>query len=163
MAYLAKVPVKDVLERFVTRKDYGNMEILKDSMRAHGRVLVPIILGRGCVLIKGSRRLRAARELEWESIDAIFIPTVSRTLGKSKQLSILLDLFLTAHPYSVDEQAEISAMMLHELEQERNQPAPEIEPHNLIPDGRYQRTEFESAPRTQVSRATRAQSILDKL
>lgn len=70
--YLAKVEIStiDIVERH--RKDFGNMEGLKQSIVAEG-LITPIALqkvGNRHRLLAGERRLRAVTELEWTAVDA---------------------------------------------------------------------------------------------
>lgn len=51
------------------RKDLGNLEPLKDSMRRYGQ-LNPITITQNYELIAGQRRLQSAKELGWSMINA---------------------------------------------------------------------------------------------
>ena len=54
------------------RQDLGDIEALKSSLRAYG-LLNPITLNRKYELIAGERRLQAAKQLGWTSINAVII------------------------------------------------------------------------------------------
>lgn len=56
------------------RKDMGNLDTLKDSMKRYG-LLNPITLTRNYELVAGQRRLEAAKQLGWSSIQANLIET----------------------------------------------------------------------------------------
>lgn len=56
------------------RKDMGNLDTLKDSMKRYG-LLNPITLTRNYELVAGQRRLEAAKQLGWTSIQANLIET----------------------------------------------------------------------------------------
>ena len=56
------------------RKDMGNLDTLKDSMKRYG-LLNPITLTRNYELVAGQRRLEAAKQLGWISIQANLIET----------------------------------------------------------------------------------------
>ena len=54
------------------RKDLGDLEPLKDSLRRYG-LLNPITIDSKNRLIAGERRLQAAKEIGWTNINAIII------------------------------------------------------------------------------------------
>lgn len=56
------------------RKNLGDLEPLKDSLKRYG-LLNPITLTKEYNLIAGQRRLEAARQLGWTTIDAVVIDT----------------------------------------------------------------------------------------
>ncbi len=58
------------------RRDLGDLEPLKDSMRTYG-LMNPITLNGRYELIAGERRLEAARELGWTSISAVIMDNLS--------------------------------------------------------------------------------------
>ncbi|MBP5402827.1 MAG: ParB N-terminal domain-containing protein [Treponema sp.] len=58
------------------RKDLGNLEPLKDSLRRYG-LLNPITIDGKNRLIAGERRLQAAKEIGWTNINAIIINNIS--------------------------------------------------------------------------------------
>ncbi len=59
------------------RKDPGNIESLKSSMKRVG-VIQPIVLDRSNNLIAGFRRLQAARALGWDAIEARIVDVPNR-------------------------------------------------------------------------------------
>ncbi len=70
------VPIKDIKIKKRVRKDLGNLEDLKDSLRNYG-LLNPITLNSRHELIAGERRLQAAIQLGWTSINANIIDNLS--------------------------------------------------------------------------------------
>lgn len=58
------------------RKDLGNLDDLKDSLRMYG-LLNPITLNRKYELIAGERRLQAAKQLGWTNINANIIDNLT--------------------------------------------------------------------------------------
>ncbi len=56
------------------RKNLGDLEPLKDSLKRYG-LLNPITLTKEYHLIAGQRRLEAARQLGWTTIDAVVVDT----------------------------------------------------------------------------------------
>ena len=63
------VQIKDIKIKKRVRKDLGNLEDLKDSLRTYG-LMNPITLNSKYELIAGERRLQAAIQLGWTSINA---------------------------------------------------------------------------------------------
>lgn len=55
------------------RHDMGDLESLKDSLKSLGQ-LNPIIVDDRLRLLSGERRLRAAKDLGWQFIDAKVMP-----------------------------------------------------------------------------------------
>ena len=70
------VPIKDIKIKKRVRKDLGNLEDLKDSLRTYG-LLNPITLNSRYELIAGERRLQAATQLGWTSINANIVDNLS--------------------------------------------------------------------------------------
>lgn len=70
------VPIKDIKIKKRVRKDLGNLEDLKDSLRIHG-LLNPITLNSKYELIAGERRLQSAIQLGWNTINANIINNIS--------------------------------------------------------------------------------------
>ena len=70
------VQIKDIKIKKRVRKDLGNLEDLKDSLRIYG-LMNPITLNRKNELIAGERRLQAAIQLGWTSINANIIDNIS--------------------------------------------------------------------------------------
>lgn len=70
------VPIKDIKIKKRVRQDLGNLEDLKDSLRTYG-LLNPITINRNYELIAGERRLQAATQLGWTSIQANVIDNLS--------------------------------------------------------------------------------------
>lgn len=52
------------------RKDLGDLEPLKDSLKRYG-LMNPITITKEYELIAGHRRLESARQLGWTTIDAV--------------------------------------------------------------------------------------------
>ncbi|MDR1785235.1 MAG: ParB N-terminal domain-containing protein [Spirochaetaceae bacterium] len=63
------VPLSEIRIKKRVRKDLGDLEPLKDSMKRYG-LLNPITLNARKELIAGRRRLEAARQLGWSGITA---------------------------------------------------------------------------------------------
>ena len=70
------VQIKDIKIKKRVRKDLGNLEDLKDSLRTYG-LLNPITLNSRYELIAGERRLQAATQLGWTSINANIIDNLT--------------------------------------------------------------------------------------
>lgn len=70
------VQIKDIKIKKRVRKDLGNLEDLKDSLRTYG-LMNPITLNSKYELIAGERRLQAATLLGWTSINANILDNIS--------------------------------------------------------------------------------------
>ena len=70
------VQIKDIRIKKRVRKDLGNLEDLKDSLRTYG-LMNPITLNSKYELIAGERRLQAAMQLGWTSINANILDNIS--------------------------------------------------------------------------------------
>lgn len=70
------VQIKDIKIKKRVRKDLGNLEDLKDSMKLYG-LMNPITLNSRYELIAGERRLQSAIQLGWTSINANIIDNLS--------------------------------------------------------------------------------------
>lgn len=70
------VSIKDIKVKKRVRKDLGNLENLKDSLRRYG-LLNPITLNSKYQLIAGERRLEAAKAIGWTSINANIIDNLT--------------------------------------------------------------------------------------
>ena len=66
------VNIADIKVKHRVRKDLGDLEALKDSLRRYG-LLNPITLNSKYELIAGGRRLAAAKEIGWTSINAVIL------------------------------------------------------------------------------------------
>ena len=58
------------------RKDLGDLEPLKDSLKRYG-LLNPVTIDSKYRLIAGERRLEAAKQLGWTNISAVIINNIS--------------------------------------------------------------------------------------
>lgn len=70
------VPIRDIKIKKRVRKDLGNLEDLKDSLKMYG-LLNPITLNSKYELIAGERRLQAATQLGWTTINANIVSNLS--------------------------------------------------------------------------------------
>ncbi|MCR5387267.1 MAG: ParB N-terminal domain-containing protein [Treponema sp.] len=66
------VNISEIKVKNRIRKDLGDLEPLKDSLRRYG-LLNPITLDAKNRLIAGERRLQAAKEIGWTNINAVII------------------------------------------------------------------------------------------
>ncbi|EFW39132.1 ParB N-terminal domain-containing protein [Treponema phagedenis] len=67
-----QVAINDIKVKKRVRREVDNIEKLAESMKQYG-LLNPIILTGEFVLIAGERRLRAAKLLGWQTIEATII------------------------------------------------------------------------------------------
>lgn len=70
------VNISDIKVKHRVRKDLGDIEALKDSLRRYG-LLNPITLNSRYELIAGGRRLEAAKSIGWTSINAIILDNMN--------------------------------------------------------------------------------------
>jgi len=64
------VQINDIKVKKRIRKDMGDINALADSMKRFGQIS-PILITKNNVLIAGGRRLEAARNLGWSTINAV--------------------------------------------------------------------------------------------
>ena len=81
------VKIEDNKVKRRIRKDLGDLEPLKDSLRIYG-LMNPITLNSKHELVAGERRLQAAKELGWERINAIVLDS---SVDKIHQLEMELE------------------------------------------------------------------------
>ena len=70
------IQISDIKIKKRVRKDLGNLDDLKDSLRTYG-LLNPITVNRKYELIAGERRLQAAKAIGWTSINANVIDNLT--------------------------------------------------------------------------------------
>ena len=81
------VKISDIKVKKRVRKDLGDLDALKQSLRTYG-LLNPITLNSKYELIAGERRLEAAKAIGWENINAIVL---GRDLDDVSQLEMELE------------------------------------------------------------------------
>lgn len=67
-----QVPISSIIIKKRVRKELTNLESLKESMRRYG-LLNPITITSKNELVAGNRRLEAAKQLGWNTIQANII------------------------------------------------------------------------------------------
>ena len=70
------IPIKDIKIKRRVRKDLGDLSALKVSLKLYG-LMNPITLNKKYELIAGGRRLQAAKQLGWTTINANIIDNLS--------------------------------------------------------------------------------------
>ena len=70
------IPIANIKVKRRVRKDLGNLEELKASLRTYG-LLNPITINSRYELIAGERRLTAAKELGWTNIHANIVDNLT--------------------------------------------------------------------------------------
>ncbi len=81
------VKIDDIKVKKRVRKDLGDLESLKDSLKTYG-LMNPITLNSEYELVAGERRLEAAKLLGWERINANILDS---TANKIHQLEMELE------------------------------------------------------------------------
>ena len=81
------VKIDDIKIKKRVRRDLGDLEALKDSLKQYG-LMNPITLNSKYELVAGERRLEAAKSLGWERINAIVL---DNNVDKIRQLEIELE------------------------------------------------------------------------
>lgn len=81
------VKISDIKVKKRVRKDLGDLEALKDSLRTYG-LLNPITLNANMELVAGERRLEAAKGIGWETINAVVL---GKDVSRIKQLEMELE------------------------------------------------------------------------
>lgn len=92
------IKISDIKVKKRIRKDMGDLAALKESMHTYG-LLNPITLNANHELIAGGRRLAAAKELGWETINA----TVLTNIDEIKELEMELEENNQRKEFSQDE------------------------------------------------------------
>lgn len=70
------IPIAQIKIRKRVRKDLGNLDDLKESLKLYG-LMNPITINKRYELIAGERRLQAAKQLGWTNINANVIDNLS--------------------------------------------------------------------------------------
>ncbi len=70
------IPINDIKIKKRIRKDLGDLDNLKESLKLYG-LLNPITINKNYELIAGERRLQAAKQLGWTNINANIIDNLS--------------------------------------------------------------------------------------
>ena len=96
-----KVLIKDIKIKKRVRKDLGDLELLKDSIKRYG-LMNPITINSQYELVAGHRRLEAMKALGEDSIDAIMVDTKNKLL----QLELELEENVQRKPFTDDELLE---------------------------------------------------------
>lgn len=70
------IPISQIKIKKRVRKDLGNLEDLKESLKLYG-LMNPITINKRYELIAGERRLQAAKQLGWTNINVNVIDNLT--------------------------------------------------------------------------------------
>lgn len=70
------IPISQIKIKKRVRKDLGNLDDLKESLKLYG-LMNPITINKRYELIAGERRLQAAKQLGWTNINANVVDNLS--------------------------------------------------------------------------------------
>lgn len=93
------VKISDIKVKKRVRQDLGDIDALKDSLKAYG-LLNPITLNADMELVAGQRRLEAAKGIGWETINAVIL---DKGVDKRRQLELELEENNQRKDFSEDE------------------------------------------------------------
>ena len=111
---LKHVKLPDITVQDRARQDFGDLEALKESIKAKG-ILQPITLTSDLVLLAGGRRFQACTDLGLESIPAILRD--SSDLLDSKEIELMENVF--RKDFTWQERAKLTAE-IDELYRKKN-------------------------------------------
>jgi ParB family chromosome partitioning protein len=98
-----QIPVNEIIVRKRIRKDLGDIDSLADSLKRFGQIS-PIVISKKNILIAGGRRLEAAKQLGWRTINAV----ISETSGEIGRLELEVEENTQRRDFSMEEVAEAS-------------------------------------------------------
>lgn len=101
MSHLQTVELQSIRVRNRIRKDLGDIDALKESIRRNG-LLNPIIVTADFTLVAGQRRLEAARSLGWKRIPCYIVETGD----PESLLQVELDENVARKDFTSDEMAD---------------------------------------------------------
>jgi ParB family chromosome partitioning protein len=98
-----QVPVEDIVVKKRIRRDLGDIASLAESMKRLGQ-LSPVVISKKNILVAGGRRLEAAKQLGWRTINAV-VADVSDPLAA---LEMEVEENIMRRDFSPEETAEAS-------------------------------------------------------
>ena len=96
-----QVPIKDIIVKKRIRREMGDIEALSDSLKCYGQIS-PIVISKKNVLIAGGRRLEAAKNLGWRTINAI----ISESATELARLELEVEENIQRRDFNMDEISE---------------------------------------------------------
>ena len=98
-----QIPVNEIIVKKRIRKNTGDIASLAESLKKYGQIS-PIVISKNKVLIAGGRRLEAAKQLGWRTINAV----IHEATDKLKQLELEVEENIQRQDFSMEEFAEAS-------------------------------------------------------
>ena len=96
-----QVPIKDIIVRKRIRKDMGDIEGLAESLKHYGQI-TPIVISKRNLLIAGGRRLAAAKQLGWRTINAV----ISESADELTRLELEVEENVQRRDFTMEEVAD---------------------------------------------------------
>jgi ParB family chromosome partitioning protein len=96
-----QVPVDDILVRKRIRRDLGDIDALSESLKRYGQIS-PIVITKKNMLIAGQRRLEAAKNLGWRTINAV----ISDSTDELTRLELEVEENIQRRDFTPEETAE---------------------------------------------------------
>ncbi|MGL4367153.1 MAG: ParB N-terminal domain-containing protein [Brevinemataceae bacterium] len=111
-----KMLINQIIVKKRIRKDKGSLESLKESLNKFGQIY-PIIVNSKNILICGERRLTAARELGWETIDVIVrdLPPVEILELELEENSVRKDFSIQEYQAGLKRKEHISSNIFQKI------------------------------------------------
>jgi ParB family chromosome partitioning protein len=101
-----QVLIRDIIVRKRIRKDVGDLEGLAESLKRFG-LINPITINKNNVLIAGERRLEAAKQLGWRTINAV----ISESIDELDRLRLEVEENVQRSDFNIEEVAEATKRM----------------------------------------------------
>jgi ParB family chromosome partitioning protein len=103
-----QVPIKDIIVKKRIRREMGDIEALSESLKRYGQIS-PIVISNKNVLIAGGRRLEAAKQLGWRTINAV----ISDSTTELARLELEIEENIQRRDFNMEEVSEATKKLYH--------------------------------------------------